>query len=255
MASPSRTTTRSTPRTSRALAGIPIRRAAPTSASAASGPGQVISSEDERPGSVSDPCARNAPRQAASASQVDPDTTCGGSPRTGRPAAVEQPGLPGQRLAVLDHAHDVAVAPAQPTGGEDGDLAGLAEDLGDLAAQPAGRRTGVELGLDDDAAADDVQATGETQHRGHLGLAAARLGDRQAGQLVLDRRRHRHGGDPATAHQGGERSGQPVGVVPGRAVGRGDRGEDQLGAEDAATDAQHVPGRRPRRRRRGRRRA
>ena len=29
--------------------------------------------------------------------------------------------------------------------------------------------------------------------RGHLGLAAARLGDRQAGQLVLHRGRHRHG--------------------------------------------------------------
>ena len=32
-----------------------IRRAAPTRASAASGPGQVISSEDDRPGSVNDP--------------------------------------------------------------------------------------------------------------------------------------------------------------------------------------------------------
>ena len=55
IASPSRITTRSTPRTSRALATIPKRRAAPTKASAASGPGQVISSEDERPGSVSEP--------------------------------------------------------------------------------------------------------------------------------------------------------------------------------------------------------
>ena len=44
IASPSRTTTRSAPRTSRALAVTPSRRAAPTSASAASGPGQVISS-------------------------------------------------------------------------------------------------------------------------------------------------------------------------------------------------------------------
>ena len=33
------------------------------------GPGQVTSSADERPGSVSEPCARNAPRHAASASQ------------------------------------------------------------------------------------------------------------------------------------------------------------------------------------------
>ncbi len=85
MSSPSRMTTRSTPRTSRALAGTPIRRAAPTNASAASGPGQVTSRLAERPGSVSDPCARKAPRQAAAASQVEPETTCGGSPRTGRP--------------------------------------------------------------------------------------------------------------------------------------------------------------------------
>ena len=39
---------------------------------------------------------------------------------------------------------------------------------------------GVELGLDDDAPADDVQATGEPQHRGDLGLAAAGLGDHRA---------------------------------------------------------------------------
>ena len=38
-----------------------------------------------RPGSVSDPCARNAPRQAASASHAAPETTCGGKPRIGRP--------------------------------------------------------------------------------------------------------------------------------------------------------------------------
>ena len=55
MASPSRITTRSTPRTSRAFAEMPRRRATPTIARAASGPGQVISSEDDRPGSVSDP--------------------------------------------------------------------------------------------------------------------------------------------------------------------------------------------------------
>ena len=67
------------------LAGMPSRRAAPTSAMAASGPGQVTSSEDDRPGSVSEPCARNAPRQAASASLIPPDTTDGGRPRTGLP--------------------------------------------------------------------------------------------------------------------------------------------------------------------------
>ena len=63
-------TTRSTDLTSRAFAVMPRRRAAPTSASAASGPGQVISNAEERPGSVSEPCARNAPRHAASASHI-----------------------------------------------------------------------------------------------------------------------------------------------------------------------------------------
>src|SRR6478752_2951333 len=85
MASPSRTSSRSAPRTSLALAPMPIRRAAPTSARAASGPGQVTSSEALRPGSVSDPWARNAPRHAASASLTEPATICGGNPRTGRP--------------------------------------------------------------------------------------------------------------------------------------------------------------------------
>ena len=91
MASPSRTTTRSLPRTSRALALTPSRRAAPTSASAASGPGQLTSSADERPGSVSEPCAKNAPRQAASASPTLPPTTWAGSPRTGRPRRSSSP--------------------------------------------------------------------------------------------------------------------------------------------------------------------
>ena len=91
MASPSRMTTRSPPRTSRALALMPSRRAAPTSASAASGPGQLTSSADERPGSVSEPCARNVPRQAATESHDAPETICGGSPRTGRPLASMRP--------------------------------------------------------------------------------------------------------------------------------------------------------------------
>ena len=91
IASPSLITTRSTPRTSRSLAVMPMRRAAPRSASAASGPGQVISRALERPGSVSDPWAMNAPRQAATAQQTLAETTCGGSPRTGRPRTSSRP--------------------------------------------------------------------------------------------------------------------------------------------------------------------
>ena len=40
-------------------------------------------------------------------------------------------------------------------------------------AQPAGGGRGVELGLDHDPAADDVQAAGEPQHRRDLGLAVS----------------------------------------------------------------------------------
>ena len=89
--SPSRTTTRSTPRTSRAFAITSRRRAAPTNASAASGPGQVNSIADERPGSVNDPCAKNAPRITASASCSEPFTTAGGKPRTGLPRKSSSP--------------------------------------------------------------------------------------------------------------------------------------------------------------------
>ena len=85
IASPSRSTTRSTPLTSRAFAVIPNLLAAPTKANAASGPGAVISNAEDLPGSVSEPCARNAPRQAASASHLAAETTCGGSPRIGLP--------------------------------------------------------------------------------------------------------------------------------------------------------------------------
>jgi len=42
-------------------------------------------------GSLSDPWAKNAPRHAAAASQLTPETTAGGSPRTGRPARSTRP--------------------------------------------------------------------------------------------------------------------------------------------------------------------
>jgi hypothetical protein len=70
---------------------MPQRRAAPTNASAASGPGHVISSDDDRPGSVREPCAINAPRHAASESHIAAETTWGGSPRTGLEFASTNP--------------------------------------------------------------------------------------------------------------------------------------------------------------------
>src|SRR5262249_16213879 len=160
MASPSRITTRSTPRTSRALAPMPSRRATPTRASAASEPGQVTSSEDERPGSVREPCARNAPRQAATASQAAPATTPPGNARRRQPAhrtaaLVQQPGLPGERLAVAGDPDDVAAALADAVGLHDGDLGVVTVDVGDVSAQSPGRRPGVQLGLHHDPPVDD----------------------------------------------------------------------------------------------------
>src|SRR5699024_1628650 len=79
------------PRASRAFARRPRRRAAPASARPASGPGQVTSRAEERPGSVSEPWARKAPRQAASASATDPLTMAEGRPRTGLPRLSTSP--------------------------------------------------------------------------------------------------------------------------------------------------------------------
>ena len=88
MASPSRSVTRSMPRVSRVLAVNPMRRASPTSASAASWPGHATSKVAVRPGSASRPRARKAPRHAASTPDMSPEMTCRGMPTTGWPDAV-----------------------------------------------------------------------------------------------------------------------------------------------------------------------
>src|ERR1700744_2139724 len=147
MASPSLMTTRSTPRTPRAFACTFIRRAAPTSASAASDPGQVISRAIDRPGSVSEPWARNAPRHADSQSHRAPDTTWRGRARAGR---------------------------ARAAGPEDQDRGGGAKARGVGGPQPPGRGAGVEFRLDHHPALRQVQAAGEPEQRGDLRLAAAR---------------------------------------------------------------------------------
>ena len=153
----------------------------------------------------------------------------GGRQAAHRPAAlVEQAGLAGQRLAVLDHPHDVAAALADAVALHHHDVGLVAVDLGDVRAQPTGGGAGVELGLDHDPAAHDVQSAGEPQHRGDLGLATARLGDLGARQLRLHLCRHRHAADPATRvndprsqdrsqtpHDAGVRRGQLRRVVPG----------------------------------------
>ena len=117
----------------------------------------------------------------------------------GATAGVEQAGLAGQRLAVLDDAHDVAAALADAVALHHDDVGLVAVDLGDVLAQPARAGAGVELGLDHDPAAHDVEATGEPQHGGHFGLPAAGLRDLGGGELCLHLCRHRHVSDPATS--------------------------------------------------------
>ena len=113
-------------------------------------------------------------------------------PRQLTPAQVEQAGLPGEGLPVLRDPHDVPRTLAEAARAEHVDLRGVTEQFEDLATQPAGDRTEVHLGFDHDTTTHDVQATGETQESGHLGLAAAGAGHREPAQLVLDLRCHCH---------------------------------------------------------------
>ncbi len=99
---------------------------------------------------------------------------------------VKQPGRPRQLLTVTLHPDDVARRTAQPTRGEHRDARREAEHLRDLAAQPAGGGTRVELGFDDDAATHDVQPATEAQQRGHLRSATTWLRHPQPAELVLD---------------------------------------------------------------------
>ncbi len=142
--------------------------AAPTSAIAASLPGQMTSSAAERPGSVSAPAARNAPRQMAASSS----RAAGGEPvrqPADRPAPrIEQAGLAGQGLAALEHADEVDRRAARAGCRDHRQLRVHAVQLGDVARDPLGEHLGVELGLDRDAVRDDVQSPGEPQDRRQL---------------------------------------------------------------------------------------
>jgi hypothetical protein len=106
--------------------------------------------------------------------------------------SIEETGLTGQRLAVLDDTHQVATALAQTTGSHHGDVGRMSVDLGDVLAQSARGGTCVDLRLDNDATTHDVQSAGEPQHRGHLGLAAARPCHHEVSELVLHSCGHGH---------------------------------------------------------------
>src|SRR3712207_8694125 len=69
-----------------------------------------------------------------------------------------------------------------PTLFRSADPAGVAVHLADVAAQAPGDGAGVEFGLDDHPAADDVQPAREAQQRGDLRLALGGL-DRKSTRL------------------------------------------------------------------------
>ena len=71
-----------------------------------------------------------------------------------------------------------------------------AVELLEVLVQPAHGPAVVELGLDNDAPGDDMESSGETQHRGDLGpsLGGVLSGDER--KLILDGDRQRHGWAP-----------------------------------------------------------
>src|SRR5699024_1607419 len=117
----------------------------------------------------------------------------GGQPTHRTATRVDQAGLPSQPVTVLDHAHHVPGALTQPTRGRDDMNIGVVTvEIVNLLAQPTSDRPGVQLGLDHDPAADDVQPSGKAQHRGDLRSTRPELTQLHAAQLILDGRRHRH---------------------------------------------------------------
>src|SRR5262249_13513934 len=83
-------------------------------------------------------------------------------------AQIDEPSLAGEPLAVLRDADEEPAALPDATAGDDLDLRTVAEDVGDLLAQPPGNRPRVEFGFDDDVPTDEVQCTGEPEHGGEL---------------------------------------------------------------------------------------
>ena len=83
---------------------------------------------------------------------------------------VQQTGLTGERLPVLDHPDDVPAAAAQTTTRHDDDLALVPVDLRDRLPEPTGSDARVQLRLDHDPTRDDVQAAREPQGCRDLGL-------------------------------------------------------------------------------------
>ena len=101
-----------------------------------------------------------------------------GRPAHRAPALVEQPGLPGERLAAVDDAHREVAAAARARALHVDQLGTDAVELHQVARGAAGEDVGVELRLHGDPVGDRVQASGEPQERGELGHPGRRARDR-----------------------------------------------------------------------------
>src|SRR5215472_11303620 len=160
IASPSRITTRSTPRTSRAFADLqPPRGADHGQRRLRSRAGELERHGSARLGQRTVGQEGAAPGRLAVARAARHDLPR--QPAHGPAARVHEPGLPGQAVAVLDHPHDVAVALAQPARREHDELGAVPEYLADVLAQPARGGAGVEFGLDHNVAVVQVEAASE----------------------------------------------------------------------------------------------
>ena len=153
---------------------------------AASLPGQVTSRAAERPGSVRLPLARKAPRQTARDLLAGSGGQAVREAADGAAAGVEQSGLPGEGLAAVEHAHEVVAGAAQARGRDHGDVAAHPVELGEVLAHAARDECGVELGLDGDAARDEVQSAGEAQDRRQFSGAHRGAVDLGAGEFLFD---------------------------------------------------------------------
>ena len=90
---------------------------------------------------------------------------------TYRPTApVHDPGLLGQGLSPGTDSNQVARSLADTTALNHHDLAVVTVNVEDVFAHPPSYRSRIDLGLNHDRSANNVQSTGEAQQRGYLGL-------------------------------------------------------------------------------------
>jgi len=155
-------------------------------------PGRAVTSrEEDLPGSVSEPVREERAAQAASASQVAPETTCGGSPRMG--ARGRRPGRSAGPLVTAATTRTTSGLPRRSPPGAITTRSEECRNLQDVLAQPPGAIPVSSSASIHDPAAHPGAARRRTAGPTNLRLAAAGPGDGEPGDLVLHRCRHRHG--------------------------------------------------------------